>query len=383
MKIAVGIMGYDSWDEFKINSDIIKSFSKDYYVLAASSHPTAKKNLNYKNIDEVVSINPIPFDPKKSKKHLNWSMRVTNNIQLTNNFLLNKSKFDYIVFLHSDSWILSKKTIPTIIKLMKNQKKYFACRGRGFGFNTPAAPFGALDDMFFIYDSKFIKSSKLFDFDVIEQLPHIQDSHGIISSNLITKIGLSKILIYSDTSNMFFYKSKFLREKTNKFRFTNHTTPTIYDPKYSMIHVHTGAYFHDIGKKLQAFYLKKYNLTGITINKFINNYLIDEKSLFNQIKKLDNYTKLLLCSNFITYDSLGWGKNYRKIIQTLKSIPLSNRIKLILNCWVRGSIIKIFTKERYYNYFYGATNLRVFYNKNLLYKQKLKKLGHSEWYKKY
>ena len=93
---------------------------------------------------------------------------------------------------------------------MKNKNKFFAARGRGFGFHSKSSPMGSLDDMFFIYNSKFIKKSKLFEFDALQQLPHIQNSHGIIVSNLVTKVGPNNVHIYSDTSKLYFYKNKLI-----------------------------------------------------------------------------------------------------------------------------------------------------------------------------
>ena len=381
MKIAFGIMGYDSWEEFKISSDIIKSFSKKYYVLAASSHKDCKKNLKYSNIDEVYHIDPIPINPKLSRDTINWHARVADNISKTNLKLINKNRFDYIIFLHSDAWILKHDSILKLISDLKNKNKFFAARGRGFGFHSKSSPMGSLDDMFFIYNSKFIKKSKLFEFDALQQLPHIQNSHGIIVSNLVTKVGPNNVHIYSDTSKLYFYKNKFLTEKTNKFKFTNHTTPAIYDPKYAMIHIHTGAFTKTIGKSLQAYYLKKYKLSGPSIKLFNEKYSVDNKFLFNQIKSLDKNTKRLLRLNLISYDSLGYGKNYTKIINLLKNINFKKRLKLIIKCWIRAIVIKLISREKYYNYFYGYIDINSFYNKNLLYKKEINHLGFKEWYK--
>lgn len=380
MKIAFGIMGYDSWDEFKINSDIIKSFSKSYYVLAASSNRDCKKNLKYTNIDEVYYIDPIPFNPKLSRNHINWHARVADNISKTNLKLINKNRFDYIVFLHSDSWILRHKSILKIISNLKNKKKPFAARGRGFGFHSKASPLGSLDDMFFVYDSNFIKKSKVFNFDSLQQIPHVQDSHGIIVSNLVTKLGTNNIHIYSDTSEMYFYKNKLLTEKTINFKYTNHTTPAIYDPKYDMIHIHTGAFNKNIGKSLQSYYLRKYKLKGPSIKIFNEKYYLTEKKLFNKIKELDNYTRKLLSLNLISYDSLGYGKNYTKIINLLKNITFKNRLKLIVYCWIRMVIIKLISRKKYYEFFYGSIDVNSFYNKNLLFKKELYRRGFEKWY---
>ena len=215
MKIAFGIMGYDSWEEFKISSDIIKSFSKKYYVLAASSHKDCKKNLKYSNIDEVYHIDPIPFNPKLSRDTINWHARVADNISKTNLKLINKNRFDYIIFLHSDAWILKHDSILKLISDLKNKNKFFAARGRGFGFHSKSSPMGSLDDMFFIYNSKFIKKSKLFEFDALQQLPHIQNSHGIIVSNLVNP----QISNFKDCLDLVFFVLKPLATAINLLLF--------------------------------------------------------------------------------------------------------------------------------------------------------------------
>ena len=194
-KIGFGIIVYDKFEETKIIADIIKEFDKNFYVLVCSNHPNAEKELNYPDIDKLIIGENIPFESKKwatERHNINLIMRVTRNIQQCNQELIKNQDLDYCVFLHSDSWTLKKESVYKLIKELESHNKRFAVTGVGFGMITASSPLGNILDMMWVYNRKEIEKSRMFEFDVVEMLPHKLDSHGIIAANLVTKVGLGK-----------------------------------------------------------------------------------------------------------------------------------------------------------------------------------------------
>ncbi|MCF7871711.1 hypothetical protein K9L97_01635 [Candidatus Woesearchaeota archaeon] len=386
MKIGFGIILYDKFEETKILADIIKSFDKNFYVLACTNKSDSEHKLKYENIDRLVIGEDLPFDTNKwstERHNINLIMRVTRNIQQCNQELIKNKDLDYCVFLHSDSWMLDPKKIYELINTLKKKEKIFAVMGVGFGMMTKNAPLGNILDMLWIYDRKEIETRRLFEFDVVEMMPHQFDSHGIIANNLVTKVGFSNIYYYANTGNAYFWKNKYSTQSNSKYKYTTNATPALIIPEYNFIHIHTGAFPEDLGLELQAYYLRENNiLKGKTIEPFLNKYTMSPKKLFEKIEETDRKTKRRLFWHGLSYESLRWGKNYEKINRFLNR-KIHKKIKTIFWCWALTIFTTIVKREAYYQYFYGSKikePLNVFYSKNLFKKEIIEKQGHSKWY---
>jgi len=386
-KICFGIILYDKVEETKLAADIIKSFDKNYYIIACTNNKDVVDSLQYENIDEVKLNEDLPFNRS------NWNyfrtepgliMRITENIRACNQALTEKEGYDYCAFLHSDSWMLSHEGVLKLIKELENSQKYFAVSGVGFGMMTQNAPLGNILDMLWVYNRKKALESKVFNFDVIEMMPHQLDSHGILAANLLIKVGLKNIYYYHNTGNSYFWKNKYLTEKNNEYKFTTNATPSIYYPEYHFTHVHEGAFPNNLGKELQGYYLRAFNMTkGPTITPFLKNCKLTDKEVFQQIKKVDKKIQKKLLFNGLTYEVLGWGKNFTKI-EAFLSKSIFSRFKLFVMSWIRYIVTILITRERYYGHFYGAKireGLNQFYDKNIHDLKTYEQYGHSTWYK--
>ncbi|MFC1690836.1 hypothetical protein ACFL0W_01535 [Nanoarchaeota archaeon] len=387
MKIGFGILCYDKFEEVRMLADIIKGYDKNFYVLACSNHPEGKKHLEtYKHIDRVVLGEDFPIHGKpgteQRRMHLN-SMRATSNMLRCNTALMENKDIDYCIFLHSDSWILDKKSIFRIINLIKKKKKKIAIRGTGISYMVRPTPLGNIDDMFMFYERKFIKESKMFEFDVLQMFPHKLNSHGMISTSMMVKVGIANVLQYKNTAELYLWHNKYLSDRTQVAE-TNNPCIFTYDPDYKFIHTHVGALPDDLGFQLQAYYLRKFKMKGPTIDKFLERYTMGAEELFKKIKVVDKKVKWLLFRNFLTYKSLGWGKNYLRIINFFKNAPFKEKVRVIFLSNLKQAIVKFVGLDRLLYILYGAKvgkeRLPDYYKRMVTKDKRIDEFGHKRWY---
>ena len=183
-------------------------------------------------------------------------------------------------------------------------------------------PLGHIGDMFFIYDVKYFKKIGFFDFNVLEMLPHRLSGHGILALLIIAKVGISKMYLYDNHTRFKYWDGK----PKNPFR--GRANPSAFDKETGFLHVNVGSFLGNSGKWVQAFYLKKYNLTkGKHIKEFLIRYYVPKKRLFYILNCVEEELQLKL--RFLGFPFLRFGRfgrDFRKMQWYIDS-PLKKKIR--------------------------------------------------------
>jgi len=292
--IGIAISVYDKFEEVQILVDIIRNNWKNkYFISLCSNHPEAKKHLDKLDVDHFIQGAEINFSPKmlsQPKGRINLICRVLDTIKKSCQGGIDGG-CDYVMHIHSDAWPLDETKFLELIQMTKESGKKIAIRGMGLTMYSADIPLGHVDDMFFVFDAKHFAEIDFFNYHPLELLPHKNSVHGCFILLLYNKIGIKNIYYYSFHRNLEYW------DGNKKILPFHRAKPSIFDPNYKFLHVHTTAFPMTYGNSIQAHYLKKMGLTqGKFISKYLEKYLMDEGELFeilaNIERKLDRKLKL-------------------------------------------------------------------------------------------
>ena len=329
-KIGIAVSLYDKVEELALLVDIIRKNWKNKYIISVcSNHPESKKRIKEMkiDIDRFTQGDNIFFSPKEMKgvrKVVNLYSRVLD--------CLRKSCIgaedlgaDYVIHLQTDAWPLSEEGLLKIINHMKKNKFKAAVRGFGLTKYGHDCPLGHVDDMFFIYDVDYFRRVGFFDFNTLEMLPTRLSLHGILATLLVAKVGVSKVYLYDNHTRFLDWDGKL------KFALRGRALPSALDPETGFVHVNVASFPEDYGKKVQAMYLKEYNLTrGNTIKGFLKNYYIPKKGFEKELTSIESKLKLRL--RLTGFPILRWGRfgrDFSKMRWYLRS-PITRKIRYII-----------------------------------------------------
>ncbi len=295
IKRGIAISLYDKFDELAILHDIFKeNFKENYYLYVCSNHPNAEEEIKKRSLDfdGYIQGEDIYFSNQLSSKEKRLSLvcRSTDTVKKSCSLAIDND-CDYVMHIHCDAWPLNEKKLSEHFNMLENSDYSIAVRGLGWSYYGHDRPLGGIDDHFFIFNTSKIIKNNIFDFDVLEMLPHMLSVHGILGAQIIMKIGLKNCLYYDDLSDHVCWKDE---KKILPFL---PVKPSLYDEKRRFIHIHRESFPDDLGYKLQSFYLFKNSLlNGIHIQKHIQLYEYDHelplylsRRLKKGIKKLKLY----------------------------------------------------------------------------------------------
>jgi len=289
MKLGFAITAYDKFEEAKILFEILREEFQEYYPISfCSNHPKATEFAK----TEQPEIFTEGFDYRFPQKELHPSTLNRITFKLRSTETVQKSclgalslDVDYILHVHADAWVLNEKKLRALLKEVKKRNKKFVIRGLGLSYMGNDTPLGHMDDHFFIFEKEFAIERRFFDFNVEEFWPHKLSVHGILITNLISKIGLSNIWYYRNEIDLTYWDGK------KKISPKSPAKPSNYDNDFEFLHLHRQSFPLDYGKKIQALYLSEagFNKSDY-IKEFLDRYLMPKDQLINELNEIERKT---------------------------------------------------------------------------------------------
>jgi len=324
---GIAISVYDKFEEAGILIDIIRNnWKNNYYISLCSNYPNAKEHIADLEIDCFTQGADIKYSPKmpwRPRGRTNLVCRVLDTIKKSCVGAI-EGGCEYVMHLHSDAWPLEEKSYLRLIQDIKRRKKKIAVRGLGFSFYGQDVPLGHIDDMFFVFDANYLNNVDFFDYNPLELFPHKNSVHGALVLLLLGKIGIKNIYYYSHHSNLEYWDGK------NKFLPFERAKPSIFDPYWKLLHVHTAAFPDNLGKSVQAYYLKKYKLTkGENMQMFFKKYYIPKKELFKTLTEIEKKQDFKL--RLLGFNPVVFGRDFSHKKDILTSLPKDKMKMLCMN----------------------------------------------------
>ncbi|EGU40417.1 hypothetical protein [Vibrio splendidus] len=192
---------------------------------------------------------------------------------------------DYIMHTHSDGWILNKDFPLQLATKMMTENYDFAYRGVGITYQNPiGSPTGTIDDHFYMVSSKLVNKSLFIRKSLPDYLPGFFNIHGILSTWIISEVGVSNSFHYDDTREWLNWDGS-----NRNYKIGNPLRAYVKNEKLGLIHCHADDFPENAGKAIQANDLNKYRelADDPEISKFIEKY-----SANVDIKLLKHYEKL-------------------------------------------------------------------------------------------
>jgi hypothetical protein len=367
-KIGIAISLYDKFEELQLLLDIIKrNWQGNYIVTVCSNHPEGQGIIDRLNlpIDKFIQGENIPYDA--SKPIINLTYRVIDTVKKSCQAAMEMGA-DIVMHVHADAWPLNERKFLDLVEKMESMDKKFFARGFGYGYYRGDAPLGHLDDMFFIFDSHFMRKVGFFDFDALNFLSHKLTIHGILSTQVLSRVGLQNFYLYNDLTDIETWGGQ------KKIMPYDGAKPLIFDKKNCFLHVHRGEFLEGYGEILQAIFLKNYCLTdGECIKRFIGDHYKQEKEVYSHLKKIENNLdrKLML----LGYDIKEFGQCFTSKESAVKNITLRiifNNYFLRLGMFIVNLFLKIVGKKKISRHYQKDTiwpkNIETFYREKIIFK---------------
>lgn len=302
-KVGLVISVYDKVDDLEICIELAKKAGFHSILVVAENESAAKSALADSNVERVHFLESCEFKPSNDK--FEFFKSITNRVwsaQRTGLRILARET-DFVMHTHADGWILDGESVNSVIKKLDADDLDFAFRGMGFTFiNFPGSPTGTIDDHFYIVRSSTILASKFINKPLIDFLPGYFNIHGILSTWIISEIGLSKSFHYDDTK-----KWKNWDGSRRNYANGNPLRPFVYSEEHQLLHCHSDDFPENLGRAIQAMYLLKAghseystilknfvttNLDGSCIEKLQRIYKFKSRSLKRYLDFDEDYKNL-------------------------------------------------------------------------------------------
>ncbi|NVJ64218.1 MAG: hypothetical protein HWD84_08330 [Flavobacteriaceae bacterium] len=333
IKVGFSIACYDKFDEVNVLSDILKmNFVKFDSLICVGSNYSGFRNKfsGNTNIDLFVDGEDIKQTVHSSEARfgLNFengvisTMRTVSNTNAAVNELL-KHNCDYIVTLHSDSWLLNEDKVIEIFQMMEDKNRPFAFRGFNVFYDYLAGPSKTtyLVDFLMFAKADFLREHNIFSFDSYSMLPGtLTNAHSTYFWQIMVKIQLHNCLCYSDTKNLVFWDDK-------PVYWIKYLAPFCFDKKFEQVHINVGSFFENLGEKLQAMYLKKYQFKGHFIDGFLEKWSVPEEELFSRLNFYDLKYSRKLKWRFSNFELCGLSRSHKYVDNFLKSTSYLGVVK--------------------------------------------------------
>ncbi len=284
-KRGIAVSLFDKFDELAVLSDILnKNFKGEYGLFICSNHPDAKNEIEKRNIefDGYIQGEPIKFssDMNSRDKRLSLVCRSTDTVQKSCSLAM--THCDSVVHIHCDAWPLDENQLIEHFMLVENTEYSIAVRGLGWSYTEADRPLGGIDDHFFVFSSKKIKMKNIFDFNVLDIMPHKLTIHGILGAQIVCKLTRREVYYYDE------FQGHVIWDGVKKRMPFFPVKPSLYDQQRKFLHVHRESFPGTSGKILQSWYLTQNNITvGENVIDHISQYPIPDDFLFDLTKRLN------------------------------------------------------------------------------------------------
>lgn len=319
--VGFAISVYDKFDELAVLVDIIReNWEDEYHISVCCNHPEGQDRIEELglDIDEYVEGSDIVFDPDFDyvRRDINKRSRILESIKKSNLSAIDAG-CDYVMHLHADAWPLSEESFQDIKDEMEENGSKVAFRGHGLEWRTPSCYTGQVMDQFFLYDTEFAREARLFDYEPLELLPH-KSIHNSLALLLFGRAGLSNLYWYSDMKDDIQWDGEPV-----DLPFTG-VRPGVFNPVYDLLHIASDEFPQDLGKSIQALYLKEQSLSGEYIDQFIDDHY--RENVIKQVHEIEEeYNRRL---RLLGFKPRVFGREFTDMEEVLAK-PTSERLKLL------------------------------------------------------
>ncbi len=331
--IAVSL--YDKFDDLKILIDIVRdNWNDDYFISVCSNHPDAHKKAgsSVERVDHFEKGAQIRYDntTKGPRGGNNLSFRIYNCLRTACRPAIKNKNVKYVMHVHSDAWPLDESKFVDIVNEMKGKDSSVAFSSISHMFVEEYPP-GGFEDNFIVFDAEDAIKEGLFQLAAVDLPPTWV--HKIIPMICISKFGWKNMLQYSNGSEREHWDGKPSAELKNDAR------PMFVNEKWGQLHLAREDFNSKLGKKLQAYYLNKYNLVkGANIGVILEKYLIKEDELFESLNNyMDNLNKKLSPYGLTLGD---FGRDVRAVKEFLHEKGFKDKLRTIVIRKVQHDALK-------------------------------------------
>lgn len=296
MKYRVGLVisVFDKIEDLKVCLELAKLAGFHRILVVAEDEELTKSILPSEICDHasLLFVKSVSYIPTETKSKFEFFTKITQRVWQAQKTGLKElaETCDYVMHTHSDGWILDGKAVESIINEMILRNCVLGYRGMGLTFrNFPGSPTGTIDDHFYIVKSVSIKNSLFLDKALIDYLPGYFNIHGILSTWIISEIGVSRAYYYDNTRNWLNWDGTIRNYKNG-----NPLRSYVYSSKFSLLHCHSDDFPDSYGKALQVKHIKnvKHYEKSSILKKFVFDY--ENENIIADLKKIYKKKRVLL-----------------------------------------------------------------------------------------
>jgi hypothetical protein len=178
---------------------------------------------------------------------------------------------------------------------------------------------GTFADQFIVFDTEIAQDVNLFEHSIVKFPP--TSIHKLLPMICIVKFGWDNIYQYTTGSEREHW------DGTPSTKIKNMSRPMFFDPIYDQLHIAAEDFDGLLGKELQAYYLRKFDLDcGRNITEFLNEHQKPKNQLFSDLNSyLESLNKQLPPG--VSIDT--FGRDIRVFRQYISEKSKLKRIKLL------------------------------------------------------
>ena len=268
MKHFFAISAYDKFTEVRVLVDILReNWSGDYGIVVYSSHPDAQKELAELKVDALITEDSYSYSPGDGEHIL--TARIFDSMRLLFEKAIELGA-NSVTHLHSDSWPLKEESFLRLLARLTD--KPILARGAGLGERGFLAPLGVISDMFLIFSASWLRESGFLKARASDCPLDILNIHGLLSVLMFSNGGFGALDFYDD-----YQDQEIVPELAKLMPCSLPSYPSIFNREWDLLHVHTGCFPDELGRKVQAAYLQKLDLCkGESLQEFTKGVVAEE-----------------------------------------------------------------------------------------------------------
>jgi hypothetical protein len=182
--------------------------------------------------------------------------------------------------LHADAWPLDESKFNKLAEDVSKRNRALAIRGWGVEHRGNKVWVGDVIDQFFMFEANYFDENSVFDFELMDLLPHTSIANGLMIL-FLGRVGLSNIYHYSDMSDDVDWQEK--------KKYYGRIRPSVYVPRWKFLHVARDGFPGEYGKHLQAIYLRQNEIEyGSAVKSLLSNYSMSKENLQEELQNIED-----------------------------------------------------------------------------------------------
>lgn len=303
--LGLSVSLYDKFDDLAVLLDIVRhNWDGEYYISVCSNHPEAPDRMADfdTQVDTFTHGAQVHYNPSEMtglREQVNKITRVYDTVSTAATEAYTHPDVDQVVHVHADAWPLSENRLHSLVEEMYGANCPVAFKGRGLAQRWPF-PVGHVMDQFFVLDADYAERVGFFDHSPLELLPD-RGIHTVMALLLLGKVGWSNVYHYTDEGPQVHWDD----HPAHSVR------PMMFNPDYEQVHVATEDFPDDLGRALQAHYLREWGHTeGPNVERLLDDYGRSERDLFAELNRVERSLNRNLGQWWLSVDD--FGRNYRQ-----------------------------------------------------------------------